>query len=178
MHAVPFPLGPCVVLLVIVAAVLDMRTRRIPNWLVATAFAAALPVQWMLHGAADGLGIWFAGWLVGGLIFLPGYVVRAVGAGDVKLMAAVGAWFGMTGAIETAMIACAIGGVWALAAMLFKRRMKDGLSNTCSMLLSVTGGWRQVAQQGEAMRAVSVGRLPFGVAIALGAISTMVLGTQ
>jgi prepilin peptidase CpaA len=178
MNAVPFPLGPCVLLLVTFAAALDWRTRRIPNWLVATALVAALPAQWMLYGAADGLGIWFAGWLVGGLIFLPGYMVRVVGAGDVKLMAAVGAWFGMTGAIETAMIACAIGGVWALAAMLLKRRMKDGLSNTYSMLLSVTGGWRQVVQQGAAMRVLSVGRLPFGVAIALGAVSTMVLSAQ
>ncbi|CAB3772443.1 A24 family peptidase [Paraburkholderia solisilvae] len=178
MNAVPFPLGPCVLLLVITAAVHDWRARRIPNWLVATALVAALPAQWMLHGALDGLAVWFAGWLVGALIFLPGYLVRAVGAGDVKLMAAVGAWLGMTGAIETAMIACAIGGVWALAAMLVKRRIKDGLSNTYSMLLSVTGGWRHVVQQGETLREVSVGRLPFGVAIAAGALCTIVLAVQ
>ncbi|CAB3749973.1 A24 family peptidase [Paraburkholderia humisilvae] len=178
MNAVPFPLGPCVLLLVITAAALDLRTRRIPNWLVATALVAALPAQWMLYGAVDGLAVWFAGSLVGGLIFLPGYMVRAVGAGDVKLMAAVGAWFGISGAIETAMIACAIGGVWALTVMLLKRRMKDGLSNTYSMLLSVTGGWRQVVQHGEVMRALSVGRMPFGVAIAIGALSTMVLSVQ
>src|SRR5262245_25827076 len=175
MTAVPFPLGPCVLLLVITAAACDLRTRRIPNWLVATALVAALPAQWMLHGAVDGLAVWFAGWLFGGLIFLPGYMVRALGAGDVKLMAAVGAWFGMTGAIETALIACMVGGVWALTVMLLKRRMKDGLSNTYSMLVSVTGGWRQAVQQGEVMRAVSVGRLPFGVAIAIGALGTIVL---
>ncbi|MFC0401761.1 A24 family peptidase [Paraburkholderia rhizosphaerae] len=178
MTAVPFPLGPCVLLLVITAAACDLRTRRIPNWLVATALVAALPAQWMLHGAVDGLAIWSAGWLFGGLIFLPGYMVRALGAGDVKLMAAVGAWLGITGAIETSMIACMVGGVWAVTVMLLKRRMKDGLSNTYSMLVSVTGGWRQAVQQGEVMRAVSVGRLPFGVAIAIGALGTIVLSVR
>jgi prepilin peptidase CpaA len=178
MNAVPFPLGPCVLLLVIMAAVLDWRTRRIPNWLVATGWLAALPAQWMVHGAVGGMSVWAAGCLVGGLIFLPGYLLRAVGAGDVKLMAAVGAYFGATGAIEVAMIACATGGIWALALLVIRRRMKAGLANTFSMLLSAAGGLRQVAQQGEVMRALSVGRLPFGVAIAIGTVGTIALTVQ
>ncbi|HVE08762.1 MAG TPA: prepilin peptidase [Paraburkholderia sp.] len=175
MNAFPFPIAPCVFLLVITAAVLDLRTRRIPNWLVVTGLAAALPAQWMAHGAVDGLTGMLGGCLVGSMIFLPGYLVRVVGAGDVKLMAAVGALTGATGTIVAALLACAVAGVWALAAMLLQRRLKDGLANSYSMLLATAGGWRQAVQQGEVMRALSVGKLPFGVAIAIGALGTIVM---
>jgi prepilin peptidase CpaA len=178
MNAFPFPIAPCVSVLVITAAVLDLRARRIPNWLVVAALVAALPVQWLAHGATDGLTGVLGGFLVGGVIFLPGYLVRAVGAGDVKLMAAVGALMGTSGTIVAALLACAVGGVWALLAMLLKRRLKDGLTNSYSMLLATTGGWRQAVQQGEVMRALSVGKLPFGVAIAIGALGAIAMTMQ
>ena len=72
-----------------VAAVFDLRTRRIPNWLCAAGFIAGFACQIALFrwtGARDaalGAGIAL-------LIYIPLFALRAVGGGDVKLMAAVG----------------------------------------------------------------------------------------
>jgi prepilin peptidase CpaA len=170
MNSVPFPIAPCVLALVATAAAWDWQTRRIPNWLVALGLIVALPVQGMIHGEAGGIQIWFFGCLTGGLFFLPGYLIRAVGAGDVKLMAAVGAFCGVLGAVEIAMIACAVGGLWALVVLLKRRQVRAGLTNTVTMLLTMPDDVRESATGKAGMRTQSVGRLPFGVAIAIGTV--------
>ena len=80
-----------VVTLTLVAAVVDWRTRRLPNWLTVPAFLAAL-----LFHATLGKGILFAlaGFGVGFGILLLLMMVGGGGGGDVKLMGAVGAWLG------------------------------------------------------------------------------------
>lgn len=176
MTSVAFPVGPCVVALVITAAVWDWQTRRIPNWLVSAAFIVALPVQMWVHGAISGIQAWLLGCLVGGIMLLPGYLTRTVGAGDVKLMAAVGAFCGAVLAMEIAVVASAIGGLWALVWLARRRRIRAGLANTMSMLVNVLDGTRVGVQHGESMRALSIGRLPFGVAIAIGTVVTMTTG--
>lgn len=176
MASVLFPVAPCVAALVITAAVWDWQTRRIPNWLVSAALIVALPLQVFLHGVSDGTEAWLLGCLAGGVMFLPGYLTRTVGAGDVKLMAAIGALCGPVPAMEIAVVASAIGGVWALLWLMRRKRIRAGLSNTMSMLFSVVGGARAGIQHGESLRALSVGRLPFGVAIALGTLGTMMTG--
>ncbi|TKC92602.1 peptidase A24 [Trinickia terrae] len=173
MNGVPFPIGPCVVLLVSIAMASDLRTRRIPNWLVTSALALALPVQCALHGLAHGAGLWLAGCLTGGLLFLPGYLMRMMGAGDVKLMAAVGAFCGGIGAFEIALVSGAIGGVFAVIAMIQRRRVRDGVTNAMSALITMS------AQPGDAPRGMrhsvrpSVGSLPYGVAIAVGTVCVL-----
>src|SRR5204862_7765310 len=77
--------------LTLTAAVTDLRTRRLPNWLTVSALAAGLffhaflgqGIAFSLLGFATGFGILLILWLTGG-----------GGAGDVKLMGAIGAWFG------------------------------------------------------------------------------------
>jgi prepilin peptidase CpaA len=171
MDSVFFPVGPCVLALVALAAAWDWQTRRIPNWLVASALLVALPVQcW--HGGFGGLQVWLAGALAGGLMLLPGYLLRMVGAGDVKLMAAVGALCGATLAVEVAVVASVVGGVWSLVMMWQSRQIRAGLSNTFSLLLTMAGGSRQSGAQNGEVRA-SLGRMPFGVAITAGTVFTV-----
>ncbi len=77
-------------MLVATAAIFDLRCRRIPNWLVLAGIVVGL--GWNAHSsgfsgmgrAATGLGLVFA-------LYLPFYLIRALGAGDVKLLAAIGA---------------------------------------------------------------------------------------
>jgi prepilin peptidase CpaA len=176
MTGVIFPVAPCVVALVVTAAVWDWQTRRIPNWLVLAALIIALPLQVFVHGALGGIQAWLLGCLAGGVMFLPGYLTRTVGAGDVKLMAAIGAFCGPSLAMEIAVVASAIGGVWALVWLMRRKRLRTGLTNTMSMLVTVAGGARAGVQHGEDLRALSVGRLPFGVAIAIGTLGTMMTG--
>ena len=94
----------------------DLRSSRIPNWLtfpamgfalVAHAWLAGLPgALFSLSGLGAGLGL-----------FLILYVTGSIGAGDVKLMAAVGAMLGPSGALLSALLAIVVGGVYALGAM-------------------------------------------------------------
>jgi prepilin peptidase CpaA len=175
MNGVPFPLGPCVLALVMTAAAWDWQTRRIPNWLIVMALPIALLAQCVALGVAGGSLNWLEGLVVGGLLFMPGYLMRALGAGDVKLMAVVGAFCGAGIATEIAAFACVLGGIWALASLILRRRMRSGLSNTMSMLFAWSGGAQGIAQQGEILRAESVGRLPYGVVIAFGTLIAVFL---
>ena len=172
MNGVLFPIGPSVVTLVAVAMVYDLHARRVPNWLTAAGVAVALPVQIALHGFSSGSLWWLGGLLTGGLMFVPPYLMRVMGAGDVKLMAAVGAFCGALGAFETALAAAIVGGVLSLTVMLRKRRVREGVTNAMSMLITMaaTPGEASTVEPTQRLAAQSIGSLPYGVAIAIGAV--------
>ena len=109
----------------------DLRSRRVPNGLVAAGLAAALaiPLAGVL-GAADGpswrlaaisFGPWAAGLVLGGLLLLPGYALGGMAAGDVKLMAMAGAFLGPGLAAAAVLYACLVGGALALAVLVWRR---------------------------------------------------------
>lgn len=173
MNGVPFPIGPCVLALVMIAALSDLNTRRIPNWLVATALVVALPMQVVLHGATEGMQMWLGGCLTGGLLLLPGYLMRLMGAGDVKLMAAVGAFCGASGAFEIGLVTFAIGGAWSLTVLLRRRQMLTGLIGAASLLVETAVPGDGIGQRRSGLAHGSIGTIPYGVAIAIG--STVVL---
>ena len=169
MNGVPFPVGPCVMTLVVVAALWDMQTRRIPNWLVAAGLIVAMPVQWFTHGGFDAMTMWLGGMLTGGAIFLPGYAMRLLGAGDVKLMAAIGAFCGAYGALEIGLATCVIGGIGSLAIWLRRRQMRAGLSGVAALLMDcATPGNGALRSSGSVAERSATGTMPYGVAIAIG----------
>jgi prepilin peptidase CpaA len=174
MNAFEFPVGACMLGLVAEAAGLDLHERRIPNVLVLVGLALAFAVQWSLHGAGQGIHRWTLGLLTGGGLFLPLYLLRGMGAGDVKLMAAVGAFVGPELALEIVLVTCVIGGVWALAAVIFKGAVKSVGTNMLAILLS---GGGPCGETGKGAASSSVGSLPYGAVIALGTLSIMVLHT-
>ena len=79
--------------LVVTAAFLDIFTRRIPNILTVSGAVLGLAVHGWFAGV-DGFCTSILGFLIGFLIILPGYLLKMTGAGDLKLMAAVGALVG------------------------------------------------------------------------------------
>ena len=181
MNTMIFPIGPCVVALVVVAMTYDLHARRIPNWLVVTALTAALPVQVVAHGLPIGPLWWITGALTGGLLMTPGYLIRMMGAGDVKLMAAVGALLGPRGALEAVLATAAVGGVLSFVALLQKRRVRHGVAGAMSILITMSAGTEQSASAAEASNrtaASSVGSLPYGVAIAIGSVITLIVNAQ
>jgi prepilin peptidase CpaA len=111
-----------------VGAAWDLVTYKIPNRLTYTAMAIGLVAQVCLHGWS---GLWMgpAGLLLGGAIFLVLYLLRTMGAGDVKLMAAVGAFAGWRAVIEIALYSAIAGGVIALGVAVFKGRLRRTLVN-------------------------------------------------
>lgn len=94
----------------LVATATDLSARRIPN---ALTFGGAL-LALIFHAAVDGLGgagTAAAGWAIGAAIFFPVFALGGMGAGDVKLVAALGAWLGPLGAIHVAVGSALVGGV-------------------------------------------------------------------
>ena len=101
------------VAIALAAAATDVRSHRIPNVLT---FGAAF-VAVLVHGYADGWsggGLGIAGWLVGAVLFFPFFALGGMGAGDVKLLAAIGAWLGPGAIIWVALYASIAGAVMAL----------------------------------------------------------------
>ncbi|MGN6320014.1 A24 family peptidase [Trinickia sp.] len=175
MNTVLFPTGPCVVALVVIAMSYDLHARRIPNWLVAIALIAALPIQIVANGLPIGPIWWVTGALTGGLLLMPGYLIRMLGAGDVKLMAAVGALLGPRAALEAVLLATAIGGVLAFFALMRKRRLRRGVAGAMSMLIAMSADSATTSTAHERDAGLTVGSLPYGVAIAIGSVITLIL---
>ena len=117
----------------LVACITDVRTRRIPNVLTFGAAAAAILVHGIVDGAS-GVGMSVAGWLVGTALFLPFFLLRGMGAGDVKLLAALGAWVGPRETFWIAVYGSLAGGVMALALALSRGYLRTAFRNLRSMV--------------------------------------------
>jgi len=124
-----------IALAVSVAAVAwDVTTRRIPNVLTFGAAIAAVVVHGYLEGWA-GIGPSLAGWLVGAALFFPFFALGGMGAGDVKLLAAVGAWLGPLAAVWVGLFTGIAGGVMALVIAAFSGYLKHAFMNLFSLLM-------------------------------------------
>ena len=104
-------------ILLIVACVSDIRARRIPNKLVATVLVLGVLVSAASDPVMPGLLTALGGVSVGLVVWLPGWLLRMMGAGDVKLFAAAGAWLGPLGALNAALFAAVAGGILAFGWM-------------------------------------------------------------
>lgn len=153
-------------LLVAVAAINDLASRRIPNLLLLTGFIAALSLHAISPEPGKALLACFGGAIAGLLIFLPFYLIRGMAAGDVKMMATVGAFTGPAAALHIAIFAWCAGGVMALAFIICQGRLRLALTNLFSM--ARRAALRIPITQAEARP--SAGSLPYGVAIAVGTI--------
>ena len=169
---------PCF-LIVAAASFTDCKWRRIPNWLVVSGLAIALPVQWYGQGFGPGTLQWLGGIAVGSGMFAPGYLMRQMGAGDVKLMGALGAWLGPHAAAEAGAAAYVAGGLLALAAIVYrsagsrrKARPADSGGTRSSEPSATT---RIVASDDSPAVRGKAATIPFAVAIAAGTIGVLLL---
>jgi prepilin peptidase CpaA len=146
----------------------DLRTRRLPN--VLTLGAAGLAVPYAIWSSGpSGAATAVLGWAAGLALFLPLFALGGLGAGDVKLLAAYGAWLGPSGALWTALYAAMAGGVLALVVALFTGYLGRALRNV-SFIVTMwrTVGLRPVA--GLTLDSARGPRLPYAVAIVAGAL--------
>ena len=110
----------CTLFILLVAAVVtDLRTHRIPNVLLAPALSLAFLLN-TLHDGGIGFISAAAGLAVGILMFLPLYVVRGMGAGDVKLLGVVGSFIGPWGAVVAGMATMMVGAVFGIIALVWR----------------------------------------------------------
>ena len=171
--------SPAVLLavLLLLAVYHDVRSRRIPNRLVLAGALAGLllntllpPGAGLLTAAPGALGFWPAlgGLALGLALLMPMYAIKALGAGDVKLMAMVGAFVGPHSIFFCLLSSLLAGGVLALAVALCQGTLRQAMANAWQLLLQ---GWLRAAA-GEVPQvgapAVPGGNLPYAIAIAAG----------
>ena len=164
------------IVLLLMAAASDIKTGRIPNWLVLCGALYALVYSAFFPHYPHDAGILFAlGGLALGLgVFLPLYLLRVIGAGDVKLMAMAGAFLGTWATIAAVLATLIAGGLLAVAVALWSGRLLRMLGNVAmmlrgTMLTLATGVGGLTVHDGA-----SAG-MPYGVAIAAGTIGYLVL---
>lgn len=172
MLATDFRLGGLLVLLMM-AAVSDWRFYRIPNWLtfggmlfalVYGSFAARTPAAGATH-ALGGLATGFA-------IMLPFYVLGIMGAGDVKLMAMVGAFLGPQQTLVAILLTCIAGGIAAIVVAIHRRRLGHMLANVKGAAQGiVVSGIAGIRPSGAIDARQSIGKLPYGICICAGTVA-------
>lgn len=154
------------------AAVTDVQQHRISNKLTYPAFGIGLLLRsyfYGWHGLLSGLGGFL---LAGGIVFIF-YAVRAMGAGDLKLLAALGAVVGTQDVITILLATAIAGGVVALIYIAIRGRLGKTLRNLGSLLkFHFLAGWQAHPELNldnpEALR------MPYGIAIAAGTLYTFV----
>jgi prepilin peptidase CpaA len=104
------------------AALLDVRSRRIPNWLTASALLCGVVLNVWLLGVAGAVGA-VAGAALGLVLLLPFYARRTIGAGDVKLLAALGALVGPHVLVSVAVYMALVGGAMSILIMFLRGRL-------------------------------------------------------
>ncbi len=165
--------------LLVIAAVIDFRTYRIPNWLTVGGTLFALIYATLNSvSAMSGLLVALGGMAIGFLVMLPTYLLRLMGAGDVKLMAMVGAFLGMYSALQATAFVFVVGGIAAIAFSLFRKnagRMFSNIKNMTQRLIYI--GMAGVKPDITMSKTQSVGKLPYGVCIGVGTI-LFVVGRQ
>jgi prepilin peptidase CpaA len=156
--------GAAFTLLLVIACVSDVRTRRIPNSLVAT--LAAGGVVYALATMSPIAAVWHAGagTVIGLALWLPFWAAQVLGAGDVKLVGAAGAWLGAVGVVEASLVGALVGGGIALWSLARHGGLVAGATRFGTWMF-VTRATRQIAPE----LTPHEHRIPYGLAIAAGA---------
>lgn len=155
-----------------VAVITDLRDQRIPNWLTFSLFLAGIALNVAFSGY-QGIGFSLKGVGIGLLVMLPPYLLGAMGGGDVKLMAAVGACLGpvdtgmaflFTGLAGGAYALIVLAGRWDIAARVFK--------NLWTTLWLVAAS-RKHSEYAPVTQGEKLPRLCYGLAIAVGTVAAL-----
>jgi prepilin peptidase CpaA len=145
------------------ATVIDIRTRRIPNELTAalTGVGLALAIT-----GVSGISVWgsIAGFAVGLALMMPGHVLGATGAGDVKLMAAVGAVVGPSTVVTAFLFTAIAGGILAVVVAQRRGRLAATIAQTGRLIATTAGTHEQIRSAPPAHR------FAYGPAIAIGSV--------
>jgi prepilin peptidase CpaA len=155
----------------VVAAAIDGYKLKVPNWITFPMIASGWVVSAISFGWA-GLGWSVAGTLVGLVLLLPAYAIGGMGAGDVKLLAGVGAWVGGTVTLYAFCLSALVGGVIAVAMVLAQKAWHKHYQQFWFI-------WDEMVtiRDPEQLSAIAAERknsmllLPYGIPIAIGTIA-------
>lgn len=162
-----------IVLFVAVAAcVTDLRSRRIPNLLTFGAAIAAI-VFAGISGGWSALLFACAGWIVGAAVFFLPFALGGLGAGDVKLLAALGAWLGPYDAIWVALYAGVAGAIASVVVAAANGYLKTALTNVYLLLMHWRVAGLQPLDSVSLEGSNSAPRLAYALPICAGLVVTL-----
>ena len=159
----------CLLILLVIAVIFDLKERRIPNWLILSGVVMAFTYQGYIEGYS---GLWscFQGLAIGmALLFIP-FAMGGIGAGDVKLLGMIGALKGSTFVIGSFLWVAVWGGLIAVVILIIHKRLGETLQRIGrGLVLSGLGAAKisDCVQKDE----LSI-YYPYGVAIALGVLTS------
>ncbi|WP_166824360.1 A24 family peptidase [Thalassoroseus pseudoceratinae] len=159
-----------VAVVLIVAAWIDGKELRVPNWLTYSMVLSGLVYNTVV-GGWGGLGFALLGMVVGLLTLLPLYSVGGMGAGDVKLMAGIGAWLGSYITFYAFVATVVVGAVMAVLMVIYKR----GVQKHYAQFLMILNEWMTVRNPAELSKIAKERKptmflLPYGIPICIGSI--------
>lgn len=159
-----------VCLVLIVAAYIDGKELRVPNWITFPMVLTGLIYNSWMSGW-DGLGVGLVGMVVGLATLLPLYAVGGMGAGDVKLMAGIGAWLGATVTWYAFVVTVVVGAIMALAMVLYRHDWNKHYGNFLMIMTEfMTISSPQKLSEIAAERKPRMLLLPYGIPICVGSI--------
>jgi prepilin peptidase CpaA len=177
LHAFPLPLAAnwwavwLLSVVLIVAAVIDGWKLRVPNWITFPLIIAGWTYSAVYFGWA-GLAWSLLGTVVGLALLLPAYSIGGMGAGDVKLLAGIGAWAWTSTTLYAFCISAIVGGVIAIGMVVWRRDWHYHIRQFWSItneILEVRDPNTLAAIAAE--RKSSMLLLPYGIPIAIGTIA-------
>jgi prepilin peptidase CpaA len=160
-----------VCILLIWAAYIDGKQLRVPNWLTFPMVLSGLVYSAWVGGWA-GLGDGLVGMCVGLATLLPLYAVGGMGAGDVKLMAGIGAWLGAAATWNAFVVSVIVGAIMAVCMVAWRKSWKKHCGNFSQIVLE----FMTVKSPGELSRIAAERKpqmllLPYGIPICVGSIA-------
>ncbi len=154
------------IIVLIISSVTDLYQRRIPNLVTWPAVLMALLIYFLI-GGLDGVLFSLGGLAFGFVIFLLPYLMGGMGAGDVKLMCAVGSVLGFRHTIGAFLFIAIVGGVMALGLMLYRRILRQTLSKIFKSLV-LLGVFQDISLLKFDKEKLMQDGIPFAVAITSG----------
>jgi len=156
-------------LILLIAAVWDIRFKRIPNWLTFSSMIVALSYH-VISGGVEGLLFSLGGAAAGMAILIIPYFMRGMGAGDVKLVGVVGAFLGVGKMLLALLWTALVGGLYAIVLLICCVYLKRTPRPYLSAAYPYKGLEDALAPSGATAKKPS---LCYGVAIAIGTMLSL-----
>jgi prepilin peptidase CpaA len=158
----------------VVAAVIDGLQLKVPNWITFPMIASGWIYSAAFSPYAGWEGLWWSlvGTAVGLGLLLPLYAIGGMGAGDVKLLAGVGAWMWGTVTVYAFAVSAVVGGVMAVAMVVYRRQWSKHRDQFWGILNEIA-----TIKDPEKLAEIAAERkprmflLPYGIPIAIGSIA-------
>lgn len=160
---------PLLVVLAVFITYYDVRYRRIPNLFVLATLAGGLLLNFIFQGAS-GIVMSLGGCALAFSLLFALHLLGAMGAGDVKLFAAIGSVIGLKLVLPTFLIIALTGGALAVVSMVRAGTVRSTLFNVLRLFVGFLPGWQMPRFSVPTDRRHTI---PYGVAITLGSLISL-----